>query len=351
MKKTFLLLFILSLSLHLNAQKNLTPQDSINVFYNKLFSTLKKGYLHQKNVNWQTIELETKQKLATYNNFENSFNEIKTLFDKIGATHCNIYYKQNKYSATVKKIAKEDYSEEWKAKYDSKPIFEVKVLDGKYGYILMPGMVFFDLSAKNIHQIAQPLYNQINEVKTKNNLEGWIIDLRLNTGGNSWPMLLSLYDFLGDNEILSSLDFDKRLRSKVKLSKGNYIENSKKQYFINPKGELLDKVKLAIITGIATASSGEVTAIAFKGRVNTTFIGENTLGYTTGNMAVDLPFNTTMALTTSYQSDRNGMYYEYIIPDVTILKQDNFEDLQLDKKIQEAIKFIVKRLKPKFEGL
>lgn len=32
---------------------------------------------------------------------------------------------------------------------------------------------------------------------------------------------------------------------------------------IKPKGKLLDKAKAAIITGILTASSGEVTALAF----------------------------------------------------------------------------------------
>ncbi|MFP3548221.1 S41 family peptidase, partial [Rhizobium sp. SIMBA_035] len=87
-------------------------------------------------------------------------------------------------------------SEQWKEKYAAKPGFEVKILDGKLGYILMPGIKSFDFSAENTRKTAQSMYDQIAEVKAKNKLEGWVIDLRFNTGGNSAPMLLALYDFL-----------------------------------------------------------------------------------------------------------------------------------------------------------
>ncbi len=335
-----LLLLICLLTFNVNAQK-ITTQDSIKVFYDELFSALKIGYLHKKAVNWPLVESETKQNLAQYRSFKNSLDEIKPLFNKIKATHCLVYYKQDKYSATRKTISKDDYSEQWKKKYDTKPGFEVKMLNGKYGYILMPGMVFFDTSPKNIHQIAQPLYDQIAQIKTQNKPEGWIIDLRFNTGGNSWPMLLALYDFLGDHDIGGSLNVNKKQDRKIKLSKGRYTDNAKSISYITPTGALLDKTKVAIITGVLTGSSGEVTALAFKGRANTTFIGESTAGFTTGNISWPLPFDITMALTSSYDSDRNGNYYEQIIPDIAVSKQDNFDDLLLDKNIQEAIKFIM----------
>jgi len=47
-----------------------------------------------------------------------------------------------------------------------------------------------------------------------------------------------------------------------------------------------------------------------------------------------------MALTNSYDSDRNGNYYERIIPDISISKGDNFDDLLSDKNIQSALDFI-----------
>ena len=340
MKKTLGLFFILSLALHLHAQEKMTAQDSIKVFYGELFSALKTGYLYKKSIDWKAVESETKQNLTRYSSFKNSLGEIKILFDQIGATHCGVYDQQNKYAATTKPISKEDYSEQWGKKYGTKPGFEAKVLNGKYGYILMPAMLFFDTSPENIHKIAQPLYDQIADIEAKHEIEGWIIDLRFNTGGNSTPMLLSLYDFLGDHEIWGSLNLHKKTENRFKLKKGKYTDYSKTVHYINPSGALLDTTKIALITGMFTASSGEVIALAFKGRPSTIFIGESTYGATTGNIFWPLPFGMTMALTTSYDSDRNGNYYEKIIPDIAVSKQDNFDDLLLDKKIQEAIKFI-----------
>lgn len=340
MKRAFGIFFALSLSLNLSAQKTTTTQDSIKVFYDELFSVLKIGYLHKKTVNWQVVESETKQNLKQYNTFKNSLGEIKPLFDKIGATHCAVYDKGNKYAATAKIILKDDYSEQWGRKYKTKPAFEAQVLNGKYGYILMPAMVFFDTKIENKHKIAQPLYDQIVNLKSQNKLEGWIIDLRFNTGGNADPMLTALYDFLGNNEIWGSLNVNKKQESMAQLKDGKYLQYGKNEAYINPKGELLDKEKVAVITSGFTASSGEITAIAFKGRPNTIFIGENTYGATTGNVQWPLPFNIILALTTTYYSDRNGNYYDRITPDIAVSKQDNFDDLLLDKNIQEAIKFI-----------
>ena len=342
MKKILLIFFILSLSLNLNAQKKLSSQDSIKIFYSGLFSTLEKGYLLKKDVDWNAVEAETKNELTKYKDFKNSLSEIRPLFEKIKAPHCNVYYNEKTYSIPAN-ISAIEFSEQWKKKFATKPGFEAKIINGKYGYILIPEINSLENHTKVIHKISQPLYDQIAKIKSENKIEGWIIDLRFNLGGNCEPMLLSLYDFLGDNEVWGTMNIDKKQTDKVKLKNGNYYNNSSKHSYINPQGELLDKAKVAVITGSLTASSGELTAISFKGRPNTIFIGESTLGYTSANSVVNLPFDLKMALTVGYDCDRNGIYYERIIPDIAISQQDNFDDLLLDKNIQEAIKFIDKK--------
>ncbi|WP_443947000.1 S41 family peptidase [Pedobacter sp. AW1-32] len=314
--------------------------DSIGIFYKAFFKTLKVGYLNRKKIDWKSVEADAYKSLESYDNFKASLKEITNIFDKINATHCLVYRGDDKYTSTRKKISKDLYSAEWKNKYDSKPSFEVKVLDDKIGYVMIPGMVFFDNSAENISRIAQPLYDRISAIKSSHTLAGWIIDLRLNTGGNSSPMLLALYDLLGNNEIWGELDENKKLVRKFRLINGSYIQKSHTIAAIIPSGRLLDQERVAVITGMFTGSSGEVTALAFKGRKNTIFIGGNTAGFTTGNVTWPLPFDSLIALTTGYDSDRDGNYYPYIVPDLTISKQDNFDNLMYDGNIQEAIKFI-----------
>lgn len=340
MQKVTTLLFLLLFTYNLKAQKTVTSQDSIRTFYDNLFTVMEKGYLYKDDVNWKEIEPKIRQNLLQYSDFKGSLKEVTTLFDFAKANHCGVYYNGIKFSGTNNGPTKKDFSDQWIKKYSTKPKFEIKIIDKEIGYILMPAIMVEDISSKNIHKVSQPMYDEIYKIKISENIKGWIIDLRFNTGGNGWPMILALYDFLGNNDIWTAFDINKKKINNVKLSDGSYIDNSKKVSYINPKGELLDKTKVAIITNIATGSSGEVTALSFKGREKTIFIGEKTNGKTTSNIKVDLPFEIYMSLTVGYDCDRNGKFYEQIIPDITISNQDNFDDLILDGNIKEAIKFI-----------
>lgn len=331
------------MTFNLNAQTTLTSRDSINVFYDSLIKTLKSEYLYKDKVNWTAVELETKSILIQYSDFRSSLAQTTVLFDKIQGTHCQLFYGDTVITATVKQPTENDFNEQWLKKYISNPSFEVKVIDNKYGYILMSSLNFEDISSENIHKIAQPMYDQIADIKTKNKLKGWIIDLRFTTGGNSYPVLLALYDLLGDNRVFGGLDINKKLIDTVKLENGKYINNEKTISYITPKGKKNDKSKVAVLTGIMTASLGEITAMSFKGRKNTLFIGEPTYGFTTGNDKRNLPFDAYMAITVTYDCDRNERFYDRIIPDISVSKQDNFDNLLLDRNIQEAIKWMNKK--------
>ena len=340
MKRLLGIIFLFCGASHLNAQKLSSSQDSIQVFYKDLFKDLKTGYLYRDQVNWDSIQAEVGQNLKQYSDFRSSLKEVSTIFDLAKADHCRVYYEQEQLAGNFETPTGKDFSEQWITKYTTNPEFEAKVIHEDIGYILMPEMTFTDVSKKNIQNLAQPMYDQIQEIKNSGKIKGWILDLRMNTGGNSEPMLLALYDLLGDHEIWGVLDIHKKKITSVKLSNGKYFNNSKKSSYITPEGALQDTAKVAVITNLATGSSGEVTALAFKGRENTIFIGQRTNGKTTTNTMVSLPFGAIMAITVGLDCDRNGNFYEYIIPDIQISKQDNFEDLLLDGNIQEAIKYI-----------
>ncbi|WP_281765948.1 S41 family peptidase [Neptunitalea lumnitzerae] len=330
------ILLLLLFSFHLQAQSFKTSQDSIQYFYKNLFETMKKGYLFKENVDWEEVALAINENCKQYYSFEESLEEVSNVFDLTNADHSKLFYNNQVFSGNFEGPTQDDFTEQWVRKYKTTPAFEVTVLDDKYGYILVPAM----RSEKKLNKQAQRMYDEIYKIKSSHTLQGWIIDLRFNTGGDIWPMLLPLYDFLGDTKVWGTLDFNKKLVSEVTLEEGKYKANAKKIASIKPKGELLDNVKVAVITNMATGSSGEVTALSFKGRSHTIFIGDKTYGKTTTNVGASLPFGAYMTLTVGYDCDRNGTYYEQISPDVTVKKQDNFDNLLLDGNIQEAIKFI-----------
>jgi C-terminal processing protease CtpA/Prc len=81
--------------------------------------------------------------------------------------------------------------------------------------------------------------------------------------------------------------------------------------------------KVAVLTDGNVASSGEATAIAFKGRPNTRFFGAATCGLSTANepFMVD---GATLTLTVSTIADRNKVAYgDTLPPDEVIM--DNTE--------------------------
>ena len=77
-------------------------------------------------------------------------------------------------------------------------------------------------------------------------------------------------------------------------------------------------IPIAILVNGNTASSGEMTTLAFKGLPNVKIFGKPTAGYTTGNMVYSLYDGATIQLTVSRIIDRKGNRYENtpIEPDI-----------------------------------
>jgi C-terminal processing protease CtpA/Prc len=149
---------------------------------------------------------------------------------------------------------------------------------------------------------------------------GWIVDLRGNTGGNMWPMLIGIGPVLGKGLAGSFIDAD-----------GNQVDWA----YLDGKGLLGDEVisqvngapyqianpeaPVAVLFGEGTASSGEVIVISFIGRPNTRTFGGSSAGYTTGNDEFELSDGAYIFLTTVIDADRTGkVYRSVIVPDVRV---------------------------------
>jgi C-terminal processing protease CtpA/Prc len=63
---------------------------------------------------------------------------------------------------------------------------------------------------------------------------------------------------------------------------------------------------VAVLTGPRTASSGEATVLAFRGRAQTRSFGQPTAGVSTANVVRRLVDGSALVLTTSVMRDRNG---------------------------------------------
>jgi len=79
------------------------------------------------------------------------------------------------------------------------------------------------------------------------------------------------------------------------------------------------KKPIIVLTGRRTVSSGEIVALAFKGKEQVYLYGEPTAGYTTANATYTLSDNSMLVLTVCMEADRNGRICEgRIVPDETV---------------------------------
>lgn len=152
-----------------------------------------------------------------------------------------------------------------------------------------------------------------NAIRTKDRAErcGWVVDLRGNGGGNMWPMLLGLAPLLEEADgharrigAFATADAEQSWSSHdgaVWLEQKKLLDGGAAVYRLRQPG-----APVAVLFGPRTASSGEATALAFRGRANTRSFGQPTAGLSTGNRTERLPDGTALLVTGNVMVDRNG---------------------------------------------
>ena len=192
-----------------------------------------------------------------------------------------------------------------------------EVFDGGVGYLLLPG--FSGGAQRQGDRIAlgetsavSSYVNSARQLLASPEVCGWVIDLRRNTGGNGSPMLSAVAPLLGTGVFVGFQQRDGTL-SGVELSEDGSVREVNDVALLGPKpGSPPAQVSLpvAVVTGAATASAGELVAIAFEGRPHRRSFGSPTAGLPTANDGFFLPDGSLLLLTVAVDVDRNGKTYD-----------------------------------------
>lgn len=148
---------------------------------------------------------------------------------------------------------------------------------------------------------------------------GWVVDLRENPGGNMWPMFAGLEPLLGDGRV-GAFKPPEGAATHWWVDDGvagsGDATQAVSRYAVSVDGPL---PVVAVLTGPATASSGEAVAVAFRGRPDARSFGEPTFGVSTGNRGFRLEDGALMFVTASRFADRDGKVYGgKVVPDETV---------------------------------
>ena len=192
------------------------------------------------------------------------------------------------------------------------------MVDDRYAEVIMYG--FGSLNADQDRKYADEMQQNIRELNLKNPC-GWIVDLRMNTGGNMWPMLAGLGPILGNGIFGSFINPDGTKEAwsyqngKAMVGSDVAVQISGQPYRISHPD-----APVAVLLGNETASSGEIIALSFIGRSNTRSFGSKTSGLTTANTTFPMSDGAMIFLTTAVDADRTGKVYgQEISPDIETL--------------------------------
>jgi hypothetical protein len=160
---------------------------------------------------------------------------------------------------------------------------------------------------------------------------GWVVDLRHNTGGNYLPMIAGVGPVLGEG-----LAGYFRYASGT-LSPWGYVEGalwtgttaSRDVFVKNPYRLSTPARRVAVLTDSLTISSGEATAVAFRGRPDTRTFGGETCGRSSAIGGITLSDGGTLGILQAVDADRLGRVYGgKLQPDETIR-----DDMQLYSRV------------------
>lgn len=288
-----------------------------NHLLDEAFNFMQKNYYRKNMVNWDTLLTSAKRKLNNSGNCNDTYDVISWCFKELNEPHSFIMppskaaiYNNDTASLQQKPSIKELVGD-----------IKGELLEHGIAYITVPWVSTTDSAICTL--IADSLQQLISVMDTEGT-NGWIIDLRKNTGGNCWPMLAGVGPLLGDGVCGYFVSAREKISISYKdgaASQGKYVRCRVSNNGYKMK---VGKKPIIVLTGHRTVSSGEIIALAFKGKEQVYLYGEPTAGYTTANATYTLSDNSMLVLTVCMEADRNGKICEgRIIPDETITTESS----------------------------
>jgi len=330
------LLFFLTF-FSLLASANAQP-DSVRRFVDSALNLMQQHSMYSQKLNWKTIRDSTAKLAAGVQTYSETLPALQYAFNSLGDKHGWLVIDDKEYRNT---------SLQPKVNRTSQNIMEAVTkggkiykgtVEGKYAYLSLPFFGKQDTSSMN--DFAQRLQDSLCSVVTPQT-KGVILDLRLNPGGNSFPMIMGVSNLYGKQPKRKegkgySGDWDIQ-NNELRLSETFYVRLQR------TCGDL-SNLPVAVLVGPQTGSSGEFIAIAFSTRRKTILIGEETAGYTTGNQGYYLPgINNAIVLAESAAVDRSGKEYPNGIKPSIEVKGDDFFHRENDPKVRAAVQWLKKQ--------
>lgn len=298
-----------------------------SAYLTEALDIMQNNSLHRYSIDWEAFRTSTFLRAQHAQTTADTYDAIRYALYQLGDHHS--FFRTPEEVAQVEQLTMSDF-----------PLPRAKLLLDKLGFIAIPG--FGSGNLQEDAKYATHIQQLIRDLDTQEPC-GWIVDLRENTGGDTFPMLAGLGPVLGKGELGAFIDADghkeiwsyqngEALLAGVALTKVN--EPVYKLRVASPP--------VAVLTGVNTGSAGESVVVAFRGRPKTRSFGLYTYGVPTGNRGFPLSDGAMIALTTVFFADRTGQVYgDRIYPDELVDEARKYTMIMDEAIPQPAIDWLM----------
>ena len=269
-------------------------------------ATIGKNGIYSGSDEWKSTYEECLKMIENAESYEDTYPAIKKALSVCGGKHSMLMTKSESQSTS------DSYDE----------VLPTVSLDGDIAIIKLPDFLGTAEAGRKYAKVAEDFIHE-----NRDKINGVVLDLRGNTGGDMGPMATAVSSLLPDGELMyyhyRSYDIPVTLKNGVVSNAGT---GGKSLY---PDEKL--KVPVAILTDGMTASSGEALTLCFRGLENVKTFGAPTAGYTSVNMLYSLYDGAQMYLTVAFDKARTG----------EIFKETSIEpDVATDSPLEAALEWL-----------
>lgn len=295
---------ILIISLFLSSCKVQTNE----ITYHPIVLKAKETSLYADRVNWKEVNSEFKELIKGKENITDSKEGLQYLINSLGDKHGQ-FRSVNDNSIIVSYNGKIEGIDNRDSDFINNVInnisakFSYRLFEDGIGYLKIVG-----IGPGDVKEQADFIRQGVINLKSKG-VDKWIIDLRYNGGGNMEPMISGLAPLIGEGFIAGSINKQNEIREYT-IENGQFSNYGRLVCEMNNLPKVASNEKVAVLLSRYTISSGELVAVAFKGRENTIFIGEETAGYTTGNGYDKINDEIALVISQDVFIDRNKNRYD-----------------------------------------
>jgi len=319
--------------------------DSVRNYIDSALHIMQARSLYSKSINWRKIKDSTLYKATNAHTFTEAFPALVYAFSQLKDKHGTLAMEDTFYKYKPAVPLPDRNSEGIRKEYLKGQRFVTYVLPGNVAYLRIPAMI------TNKQDVIDQLANRLRDslcMLLAQNPSSLIIDLRMNNGGNAAPMLSGI-SLLLNEKIGSYVDGSGKTTGSLQLQNGILLDQDSHKPLVTAirnTCSLPAGIKIAVLIGPSTASSGEITAAALKQQKNTRLFGEPTSGYFNATQGFLFMNNQGyLLLSVNWFKDNKGHVYkeEVIQPDVYIKSNDNYHELMADPTVQSALLWLAKK--------